>query len=930
MFVGVLALMVLFAVRGWAQEPSEASRISPPDYPAAAPFMLEQRPLPGSLGGGGGVGMGKARVGPGSAAVPDSVVAEYLDAGRYDELARLFRDRLEFLDVTAPGRDPRIATVVKNLGLVYQLQARFEEAAALYERALELRRRVDGDKSASTALAASQLATVYQALGRLEDAERLHLEAVGIFEQIRDPKHLDTGLSINNLAHFYLSQRKVSEARELFQRALRIFEGVRGPIHSDVGLAHTNLALCAKFAGDDKEARGHFMRAIEIFAALGPDRPELAIAQDNIAGFLAERGLWGEALAAADSASKIVVRQAARGIHQTTAFGGTNATRVPWNEAALARYLRSAWEVWRTYDGFDAVLPEKAFRRAQWISQTSTAKALADMAARQATGDDKLAALARRRQDLLAEWQRLDRQLLDALMQNAAERDRSREQELRARLDVVGEDLEVADRGLAQDFPDYAALVSPRPLGIAKVQSLLADDEALILFQDTDAALGRDGMTFVWLITRTESRWSAVRRPAAHEGKAKADSFLRDHVDALRCGLDNVSAWKGTRCFDLLGVVYTEEDRLGGTPPPFRLKIAHRLYDALFGDIEDVIKNKRHLIIVPTGPLTQLPFQVLVTERPASDSVHRQAFAEAAWLAKRHALTVLPSVNALASLRRETNASRAEKPFIGFANPLLDGNPRSEIDRTAADFARSIVGCARSGEMRTARRRALHEPVVPLGGGNKPLPGSLVGAQSPLPETADEVCSVARSLGGPDAVNLGNQATESRLKSLSASGELATYRIIHFATHGALAGELDGIREPGLILTPPKRPTAEDDGYLSASEIAGLKLNADWVILSACNTAAGETSEAEALSGLTKAFFYAGARSLLVSHWYVDSVATVALITEAARALNRNPKMGRSEALRLAMLALMRSQAGLWHPTYWAPFVVVGEGAARQ
>jgi tetratricopeptide (TPR) repeat protein len=477
MFVSVLAFIVLLTVRGWAEEKSAAPRISPDD-PAAAPFMLEQRPLPGSLGGGGGVGMGKGRVGPGSAPIPDAVVAEYLDAGRYAELARLFRERLEFLDATAPGRDPRIATVVKNLGLVYQLQARFEEAAALYERALELRRRVDGDKSAATALAASQLATVYQALGRLEEAERLHLEAVRIFEQIRGPEPLDTGLSLNNLAHFYLSQRKVAEARELFQRALRIFERVRGPIHSDVALAHTNLALCAKFAGDNEAAHRHFTRAIEIFAALGPDRPELAIAQDNLAGFLAERGLWGDALAAADSASEIVVRQVARGSDDATAFDGTNAARVPWNEAALARYLRVAWEVWRANDGVDAALLGKAFRRAQWISQTSTAKALTDMAARQATGDAKLAALARRRQDMVAEWQRLDRQLLDAVMRKAAGRDRPREQELRARLDVVSEDLAVADRELAQDFPDYAALASPRPLSIAKVQSLLADDEA--------------------------------------------------------------------------------------------------------------------------------------------------------------------------------------------------------------------------------------------------------------------------------------------------------------------------------------------------------------------------------------------------------------------------------------------------------------------
>ena len=93
---------------------------------------------------------------------------------------------------------------------------------------------------------------------------------------------------------------------------------------------------------------------------------------------------------------------------------------------------------------------------------------------------------------------------------------------------------------------------------------------------------------------------------------------------------------------------------------------------------------------------------------------------------------------------------------------------------------------------------------------------------------------------------LGALATERKVKRLSANGELAKYRIVHFATHGVLAGQLDGANEPGLILTPPDKATEEDDGYLSASEIAALKLDADWVILSACNTAAGSATSAEA------------------------------------------------------------------------------------
>jgi CHAT domain-containing protein len=166
------------------------------------------------------------------------------------------------------------------------------------------------------------------------------------------------------------------------------------------------------------------------------------------------------------------------------------------------------------------------------------------------------------------------------------------------------------------------------------------------------------------------------------------------------------------------------------------------------------------------------------------------------------------------------------------------------------------------------------------------LRGGLVDAgqirsQVPLPETADELCAVARDLKVSDKdIWLGNRATETEIKRLSEAGELAKYRIIHFATHGALAGQVGGNSEPGLILTPPQTATEGDDGYLSASEITTLKLDADGVILSACNTAAGSAEGAEALSGLARAFFYAGARALLVSHWAVASDATVKLVQE--------------------------------------------------
>jgi CHAT domain-containing protein len=268
--------------------------------------------------------------------------------------------------------------------------------------------------------------------------------------------------------------------------------------------------------------------------------------------------------------------------------------------------------------------------------------------------------------------------------------------------------------------------------------------------------------------------------------------------------------------------------------------------------------------------------------------------------------------------------------MIGFGNPLLDG---PQDDANYGDFYRRRAEMARRNSRCPVEVTSLPGisqgiAAVDMRNGRADI-GQMMRAPA-LPETADELCAVAKQLGVPaNDIYLGERATVPIVEELSDAGELATYRLIHFATHGALSGQLRGTSEPGLILTPPKTATEADDGYLSASRVSGLKLDADWVILSACNTAAGEAKDAEALSGLAKAFFYAGARALLVSHWSVNSNATVKLIVGSVRGMSKDSRIGRSEALRQSMLTLIDKGSDFEvRPTTWAPFIVVGEGAA--
>ena len=340
-----------------------------------------------------------------------------------------------------------------------------------------------------------------------------------------------------------------------------------------------------------------------------------------------------------------------------------------------------------------------------------------------------------------------------------------------------------------------------------------------------------------------------------------------------------------------------------GSVARFDTERAHDLYRKIFVPAERRLAGARHIFVVPDGALQSLPLGVLVTEEPPKREgvdflIDSTDYRRVPWLARKYAMTTLPSVSALRALRKVTKGTAASQPFIGIGDPRLDGETGAGIDIAELLATRGVA------DVEVVRE----------------LPS--------LPNSADELRALAKSLGvGDEALTLGREATETWVKS----GALANGRVIAFATHGLVAGKLEGFAEPALVLTPPAKGTRHDDGLLTASEVAHLKLDADWVILSASSTAAADgTPGAEGLSGLAKAFFHAGSRALLVSHWPAETSAAVKLTTAMLAARARTPEIGRAEALQRSMLALMADDENPFygHPLFWAPFVVVGEGGA--
>src|SRR5262245_48810392 len=231
--------------------------------------------------------------------------------------------------------------------------------------------------------------------------------------------------------------------------------------------------------------------------------------------------------------------------------------------------------------------------------------------------------------------------ILAAVAREPARRDAAAAQRIRDRLATISNERERLQQVLAAEFPDYAALSNPAPLAAGEIQALLAEELVLLFASDTES--------YVFALTRKRSEWRAIPIGAKD---------ISEKVTVFRRGLD---------------VEELKRSATAGNPVLFDLGLAHELYVALLGPVEALVKDKRHLLVVPTGALTSLPFGLLVTEKPAAPvpQVKRvAAYRDAAWLIKRQAVTVMPSVASLKALRAFARKDFGTKPLVGFGDPI--------------------------------------------------------------------------------------------------------------------------------------------------------------------------------------------------------------------------------------------------------------------
>jgi CHAT domain-containing protein len=775
-------------------------------------------------------------------------------------------------------------------GRVKAAQGRLIEAEVDIRRALIAQLRSQGSYNPATPVMLNALGQTLSDQGRHVEAEQLTRISINIYRELKfapDSGNVVGGL--HNLASLLNVQSRWQEAAEVYREldaATQSWEKRRKDNMEMNASRVYMLYNTGNVAEGLDAAKAYFAR---IVARYGEGHLNTALARGAVAIGLGRTGKTAEAVVEFKKSIEVLLSTTFDSDEEdasaSTAAQGRIRDVVEYYMGMLAREQSS-----------DAAAVAEAFRLAEAVRGSSVQKALVAASVRMAVNNPTVGELARKEQDLERQRAALLTLLNNLLGTPPEERDEKVVAELRKQIDVLRTQRTASRKELEKRFPRYADLINPKPPRVEDLRASLKPGEAFVSFY-----FGRF-RSFVWVVPREGQ--------VAFAGVQSNLEQIDDRVSRIRASLES-------------GEIRSLADF-----PQFNFEIAHGLYNLLLKPVEGAWRDAKSLVVASNGALGLLPLGLLTTAPftpPTDEQLYFASYRKAPWLARTHAVTFVPSAAALITLRGLAAGAPQRDRLIGFGDPYFSKEQAKEAGE--GGVPQSPYAIDQRG-VRIARRS-----LPKLGG----FDTAQLDRLQRLPDTADELRSVALALQVDPAkvLHLGRNANERAVKQAN----LAKFRVVAFATHGLVPGDLDGLNQPALALSAPDVADVDGDGLLTMDEVLALKLDADWVVLSACNTGSGVRAGAEAASGLGRAFFYAGARSLLLTNWAVYSLPAAQLVSDLFRRQAADDKVRRSEALRQAMMALVdgpgflddagKEVAAFAHPVFWAPYTLVGDGGAE-
>jgi CHAT domain-containing protein/tetratricopeptide (TPR) repeat protein len=782
------------------------------------------------------------------------------------------------------------AVTLNNIGLVYDAMGERQKALEKYNEALPIRRAV-GDRSGE-AVTLNNIGTVYRSLGERQKALEKYNESLLIRRAAGDRR--GEAVILNNIGQVHEALGEPQKALEKYNEALPIRRAV-GDRSGEATTLH-NIGAVYDAMGERQKALEKYNEALPIRRAVGDRRGE-AVTLNNIGTVYRSLGEMEKALEKYNEALPMTrdvgdrngeaytllgiarveqkrgdLSQARQTVEQAISLVESLRTNIVGQELR-ASFLASRREFFETY--IDVLM--------QMHKQNTAAAfdAVALAVSERARARSLLELLEESRADIR---QGVDGSLLD--------RERSLQQRLNARAaeqarllnrkhtpeqaDAIAKEIaaitaeyEEVQTQIRTRSPRYAALTQPQPLGLAEIQQQALDEDTLLL----EYALG-EKRSYLWLVSQRSI--DSYELPPRAEIEAAA-----------------------RRVYELL----TVRPKRWAPPDPQFIAQAKALSGMLLGPVAPQLGGKR-LVVVAPGALSYLPFAAL----PAPEDEKRPAGDYEPLIAK-HEVVSIPSASVLSIIRREVaGRQRAAKSVAVLADPVFEeDDPRLDEAKSGNSSGKTPATRAADAELSDLARAIRTMNFSDVRYGFVRLPFSR--------QEADSIFALTPKGTGLKATDFNAS------RDMAKSRELGEYRILHFATHGLLNSERPELS--GLVFSLLDRKGKQQDGFLRLHEIYNLQLNADLVVLSACETGLGKEIKGEGLIGLTRGFMYSGAPRVVASLWNVDDFATAELMKLFYQRMFKD-SMPAGAALRAAQLELS-GQKRWASPYFWAGFALHGE-----